>query len=163
MGFLVGVCSCLTLCWAERGFLARACDIHGTVSIIARRFQAHSTTCKSLTMGYGKVVRYQSHGDTTWWRCTRIGREFARLRGARDPPGRRGGWRRACEWLVSSIGCSRRVPECREAFRHRLSRDSAYCNWEGGIFAVPAAAVAGLDLDQWYSSRSPPTSKASWK
>ena len=58
--------------------------------------------------------------------CGRDGGGFARLGRAGSPRSRGCDWGRPGNWLAPSMDPSGRVPECCEAFRARLLRDSAY-------------------------------------
>ena len=110
------------------------------------------------------------------------------MRGAGYPRSRRGRWRRAGEWFTASMGCSSRIPEYREAVRPRMLRDSAHGGWwrrhlrsssSSGRWAGfghagrRSRSVSHKRVQRevhitrtpalWYSSRSPPTSRASRK
>ena len=84
--------------------------------------------------------------DTIRSYSARNGGKFARFRCAGAPRNRGIGWGRTDEQSAASMGYSDRISECREVFELNCCAIPLTAVGSGGIFAVPARAVAGQDF-----------------
>ena len=112
VGVVVGMCTCLTLCWGPAWIISRVCC---GVSIIDRGLWAHTTTFESSSMVSRRLA------ITKPWPLHFFTLQMQEILGGWY--GRRG------ECSAASIGCSGRIPDCCGIVRARLLRDSAYGGW----------------------------------
>ena len=118
VGFLVGVCSCVTIGWAQRGS-----SRENVVS--SEQFRSLPTAVESLSMGSkGQGVPEPRPlppcRDALDLETTVLNTEVQEILGEGE-----GNGDELAGWSAASMGSSSRVPKCRETIRARLLGNSA--------------------------------------